>query len=182
MNLRFVVPGISIPSCSVEDSWSRPIRRLLKNHAVPFYRYSISQLVMNCRKVQPHIEQPSLSQPCASSDSFILQFDCEHEEEDSGWGTCSSQATTHCCIGECDNSDVEVENGEEKEEDYGQWKSSCVIEPMTDLELDYIERAHRHSRFLEVYMEPSLRFFAGPPYAFVLPKIIGDFSGIYQNG
>ncbi|KAJ1366341.1 hypothetical protein KIN20_026981 [Parelaphostrongylus tenuis] len=176
-NLRFVIPGVSIPSCSVEDSWSRPVRRLLKNQAVPFYCYSFSQLMVNYHKVQPQIALPSASQSCANNDPFMLEFDCEHEEEESGWGTCSSRTTG--CVNECDISDVEVEHDEEQLGDYGHWERSCVIEPLTNTELNYIERAHRYSRFLKVYKEPSLRFFAGPPCAFVLPKIIEE-SG-YQS-
>uniref|UniRef100_A0A7I4XUX5 polynucleotide adenylyltransferase n=1 Tax=Haemonchus contortus TaxID=6289 RepID=A0A7I4XUX5_HAECO len=183
VDTRFVLPDISMPSCSVEDSWSRPVRRLLRNAAVPFYRIPIAQIPLNSVVEQPEeCEQLSPSHSSACSDSSILQSSrSEHGEEDSGRGTCASPSAL-CCDDECDISDVEV-GDDEIEEDRRHverpWQRGCVVEPLTDMELEYIEQAHRYSKFLEVYSEPSLRFVSLPAYSFVLPRIIGE-SG-YQS-
>lgn len=202
---RFVLPDISMPSCSIEDSWSRPVRRLLKNGAVPFCRTVVTQLPVSsamspvvfqmpvCTSVSPMMSAPTEEGECdqlssarsiASSDSSILQSRSEHGEEDSGRGTCTSPSALCCGDDECDLSDVEVEGTEGEEgreeeiqqlEQRDQWQGGCVVEALTEMEMDYVERAHRNSRFLDVYSEPSLRFVSIPQYSFVLPIIIGDF-------
>ncbi|KAL6732124.1 hypothetical protein Aduo_002919 [Ancylostoma duodenale] len=190
VDTRFVLPDISMPSCSVEDSWSKPVRRLLRNPAAPFYRHPITQLPVNyvvqeqpptepveLEEEEEEREQLSPLHSCASSDSSILQ-PCEHGEEDSGRGTCASSGAP-CCDVECDLSDVDEEEESPIDEQPDGWSGGCVVEPMTEGELEYVERAHRYSRFLEVYSEPSLRFVTVPPYSFVLPRIIGE-SG-YQS-
>ncbi|KAK5972185.1 hypothetical protein GCK32_022674, partial [Trichostrongylus colubriformis] len=177
VDTRFVLPDISMPSCSVEDSWTRPVRRLLRNAAVPFYRIQIAQLPVNNIVEEPseECEQLSPSHSSASSESSILlqSTRSEHGEEDSGRGTCASPSVL-CYDGECDISDDEVED-DEIEEDQRRaerpWQGGCVVEPLTDMELEYIEEAHRNSKFLDVYSEPSLRFVSIPAYSFVLPRI-----------
>ncbi|VDM70978.1 unnamed protein product [Strongylus vulgaris] len=187
VDTRFVLPDISMPSCSVEDSWSKPVRRLLRNPEAPFYRHPITQLPatyltqqnppLQVAEEEEEEERERLSplHSCAGSDSAssILQPCGEHSEEDSGRGTCASSGAPYCDV-ECDLSDVdEAEEPHIDDEQPCEWSGGCVVEPMTDSELDYVERAHRNSKFLEVYSEPSLRFVTVPPYSFVLPRIIG---------
>ncbi|KHJ96069.1 PAP/25A associated domain protein [Oesophagostomum dentatum] len=189
VDTRFVLPDVSMPSCSVEDSWSKPVRRLLRNPAAPFYRHPITQLpatyVFHPKPMEEieeeedeEREQLSSQRSCASSDSSILQPCTEHSEEDSGRGTCASSGAP-CCDPDCELSDVDEEQEPPVEEQPCEWNVGCVVEPMTESELDYVERAHRYSKFLDVYSEPSLRFVAVPPYSFVLPRIVGE-SG-YQS-
>lgn len=137
----------------------------------------------------PDVNQPTCSKFGSNRSSWghdrskMKDFPCWNKNEpvcsglspmDSGASTSSSTGTSLTPSTEEDYSesgDSICERIEELEIEDEKRLWIEKVERMTDEELEYVERAHRKSRILDIYKEPSLRFYTFPSVRFVLPVV-----------
>uniref|UniRef100_A0A1I7X8F6 MULE domain-containing protein n=1 Tax=Heterorhabditis bacteriophora TaxID=37862 RepID=A0A1I7X8F6_HETBA len=159
---RSMLPDIPMPLCSLTDSWSRLLQRLLHNKQLSLLSANRSQVILDFEETD--YKSPEVY---SQNDSTTQRDEIKEESEQvmARTNNCASPTTPWS------DEDIELISVVDEVESPSLHPWLDQVAPMSDVELAYVERAFRDCHILDIYREPSLRFVAMPPVCFVTPRI-----------
>ncbi|CAD6186187.1 unnamed protein product [Caenorhabditis auriculariae] len=183
----FVLPTVDTVPPSVGLFGQQPFGRLLKcspmvgaftmfaneSEAVKQKSDEIRQFEEEKKEEEEEeVEETEESEDCQSSCSSSKQTEWFNEHDDSYWRSCGGIRQFLPPLAWSSSSTSPDDDSEDSDED--EQHEGCVIVPLSDADMAYVEWAHSESRLLEIYAQPMHRFHVMPPMSFCLQQVLTE--------